>query len=116
MGQTPAGFLVDRINARLTLVAGLLVGAGALRGRGLVNSFWVFIAMFAVLGIGNTVYHPADYALLSRHVAPERMGQAYSVHAFAGMFGNAAAPVASCSYTVCSAGAVHSRRRDTVFS
>ena len=29
--------------------------------------------MFGVLGIANTVYHPADYTLLSRHVAPERI-------------------------------------------
>jgi MFS transporter, FSR family, fosmidomycin resistance protein len=45
-----------------------------------------------VMGIGNTVYHPADYALLSRHVAAERVSQAYSVHTFAGLLGGAAAP------------------------
>ena len=34
MAQTPAGFLIDRINARLALVAGLLLGAaGVCRGR-----------------------------------------------------------------------------------
>ena len=48
VGQTPVGFLVDRWNARYMLVAGLLVGAGALAVAGLVNSFWVFLAMFAV--------------------------------------------------------------------
>ena len=83
--QTPAGFLVDRINARLVLVAGLLLGAAGLPSRRLVNSYWVLIAMFGLMGIGNTVYHPADYALLSRHVAPERISQAYSVHTFAGL-------------------------------
>ena len=57
-----------------------------------MNSYWVLIAMFGLIGLGNTVYHPADYALLSRHVAPERMSQAYSVHTFAGMLGSAAAP------------------------
>lgn len=92
VGQTPVGFLVDRWNARLMLVAGLLVGSGALAVAGLVNSFWVFLAMFAVLGLGNTVYHPADYALLGRHVAVERTGRVFSYHTFAGMLGNAAAP------------------------
>jgi MFS transporter, FSR family, fosmidomycin resistance protein len=53
--------------------------------------------MFGLMGLGNTVYHPADYALLSRHVAPERMGQAYSVHTFAGLLGTAAAPVGMLS-------------------
>jgi len=90
--QTPVGFLVDRWNARLMLVAGLLIGAIALAVAGLVNSFWVFVAMFALLGLGNTVYHPADYALLGRHVPAERTGRVFSYHTFAGMLGNAAAP------------------------
>jgi MFS family permease len=93
--QTPAGFLIDRINARLALVAGLLFGAVGFAIAGLVHSYWVLVAMFGLIGVGNTVYHPADYTLLSRHVAPERMSQAYSVHTFAGMLGSAAAPGAS---------------------
>src|SRR5262247_729561 len=91
-GQTPAGFLVDRIGARALLVAGLLTGAGAFIVAGLVDSFWVMVAMFAVAGIGNTVYHPADYALLSQHVPSDRIGQAFSLHTFAGMLGSAVAP------------------------
>ncbi len=90
--QTPAGFLVDRFNARLILAAGLILGAAGLAIAASVNSFWVMVAMFGLMGVGNTVYHPADYALLSRHVAPERMSQAYSTHTFAGLLGGAAAP------------------------
>jgi FSR family fosmidomycin resistance protein-like MFS transporter len=90
--QTPVGFLVDRWNARYMLGTGLLIGAGAFAIAGLVNSFWVFVAMFAVAGLGNTVYHPADYALLGRHVPIERAGRVFSYHTFAGMLGNAAAP------------------------
>ena len=48
--------------------------------------------MFALAGVGNTVYHPADYALLSHHVPARRIGQAFSVHTFSGMLGSAAAP------------------------
>jgi len=55
--QTPTGFLVDRVNARLVIIAGLLLGAAAIAIAGLINSYWVFVAMFAVAGIGNTVYH-----------------------------------------------------------
>jgi MFS family permease len=90
--QTPAGFLADRVSARAVLVGGLLLGAAALAGAALFPSFWAFVAMFALLGLGNTVYHPADYALLSRRVSPGRMGQAFSVHTFAGMLGGAVAP------------------------
>ena len=92
--QTPTGFLVDRVSARLVIVAGLLLGAGAFAVAGLVHSFPVFVAMFAVAGIANTVYHPADYALLSQHVAPERAGRVFSFHTFSGMIGNATAPPA----------------------
>ena len=90
--QTPAGFLVDRVSARAVLIGGLLCGAAGLAGASLLSSFWGFVAMFALLGLGNTVYHPADYALLSRHVSPSRMGKAYSIHTFSGMLGSAAAP------------------------
>jgi MFS family permease len=90
--QTPTGFLVDRVSARLLLIAGLLVGAAAFAIAALVDSFWVFVAMFGLAGLGNTVYHPADYALLSRHVPAARTGRAFSFHTFAGMLGNAAAP------------------------
>ena len=91
--QTPAGFLVDRLGARALLVAGLIIGASAFVIAGLIDSFWVLVAMFAFAGIGNTVYHPADYALLSHHVPSDRIGQAFSVHTFAGMLGSAVAPV-----------------------
>ena len=90
--QTPAGFLVDRVNARLILVAGILCGAVGLAIASLVNSYWVLIAMFALMGLGNTVYHPADYALLSRNVSASIASQVYSVHTFAGLAGSAAAP------------------------
>lgn len=90
--QTPAGFLVDRISARVVLMAGLLLGASAFAIAGLVDSFWVLVVMFGIAGLGNTVYHPADYALLSHHVSPERIGQAFSIHTFSGMLGSAVAP------------------------
>jgi FSR family fosmidomycin resistance protein-like MFS transporter len=90
--QTPTGFLVDRVSARFLLIVGLLIGASAFAIAALVDSFWVFVAMFALAGLGNTVYHPADYALLSRHVPAARAGRAFSLHTFAGMLGNAAAP------------------------
>jgi len=69
--QTPVGFFVDRFGARLNLIGGLLLGSAAVAAAGLVDSFWVFIAMFAVMGLANTVYHPADYALLSERVTPQ---------------------------------------------
>jgi MFS family permease len=90
--QTPAGFLVDRLGARILLIGGLLLGAFAFAVAGLVHSFWVFVAMFGLAGLANTVYHPADYAILSAQVAPGRISHAFSIHTFAGMLGSAFAP------------------------
>jgi MFS family permease len=90
--QTAAGFLVDWLGARVILIIGLLIGAVAFVVVGLVDSYWVLVAMFGLAGVGNTVYHPADYALLSQHVPSERIGHAFSIHTFAGMMGSAFAP------------------------
>jgi FSR family fosmidomycin resistance protein-like MFS transporter len=90
--QTPAGFLVDRIGARVVLIAGLALGTAAFAVAGLVDSYAVFVAMFAVAGLGNTAYHPADYSLLSQHTPPSRIGQVFSFHTFAGILGSAVAP------------------------
>ena len=83
--QTPAGFLVDRIGAHVVLIAGVALGAIAFAVAGLVNSFAVFIAMFALAGLGNTAYHPADYSLLSHYGTPARIGQIFSFHTFSGI-------------------------------
>jgi MFS transporter, FSR family, fosmidomycin resistance protein len=91
--QTPVGFLVDRIGARRVLIAGLALSSISYAVAGMVNSYWVFIAMYAVAGLGNTVYHPSDYSLLSHHAPHERLSQVFSFHTFAGMVGSAIAPV-----------------------
>ena len=90
--QTPAGFLVDWLGARILLIVGLVIGALAFLVAGLTHSYWLLVAMFALAGVGNTVYHPADYAILSHRVPSDRIGQAFSVHTFAGMLGSAVAP------------------------
>jgi FSR family fosmidomycin resistance protein-like MFS transporter len=90
--QTPTGFLVDRVGARVVLIAGLALGVVAFAVAGLVNSFAVFVAMFAVAGLGNTAYHPANYSLLSQLTPPSRIGQVFSFHTFAGILGSAVAP------------------------
>ena len=54
------------------LVAGLVLGAVCLAVVGLIPSFWLLVAMFALFGVANGVYHPADYAILSQLVSNER--------------------------------------------
>jgi MFS transporter, FSR family, fosmidomycin resistance protein len=91
--QTPAGFLVDRIGARVVLVSGLVLGATCLAIVGAIPSFWLLVGMFALFGVSNGVYHPANYAILSQLVSSERAPQAFSTHIFAGFLGTAVTPV-----------------------
>jgi predicted MFS family arabinose efflux permease len=48
----------------------------------------------ALAGLGNSVFHPADYSIMNRRVASSRVGRAFAVHNLSGMIGYAAAPAA----------------------
>jgi MFS family permease len=90
--QAPMGYLGDRIGARKILLMGLTLGGFALIVLGLHLSYSWLIASTALLGLANSVYHPADYAILSAHMDEARMGRAFSIHTFAGFLGGAVAP------------------------
>jgi len=90
--QTPAGFLVDRIGPRVMLTGGLLLGAGAIAAAALLPGYWFFVISYGFLGVANTVYHPADYTILSATVDHKRIGKAFSIHTFAGYLGSGVTP------------------------
>jgi MFS transporter, FSR family, fosmidomycin resistance protein len=90
--QAPCGFLVDRFGARPILAAGLVLSGLAFVGVALTDSYWALLALMALAGIANSVYHPADYAILSATVDQARIGRAFSLHTFAGFAGGALAP------------------------
>jgi MFS family permease len=91
--QTPAGFLVDRIGAARVLAAGLAcLGLGAILAS-LAPSYAALLPAAVLMGLGNSVFHPADYAILGHHVAPSRMARAFSIHTVGGTIGWAVAPV-----------------------
>ena len=91
--QVPVGFAVDRFGARRILAAGLLLEGIAFVLIGLAPLYGALVALMALAGLANAVYHPADYSLLNASVNPRRMGRAFSFHTAAGMLGNAVAPV-----------------------
>jgi MFS family permease len=91
--QVPVGFMVDRFGAKVMLTGGLAllsIGYGLV---GFAPAFWVVILVTIIAGIGNSVFHPADYAILNSSITPARMGRAFSIHTFAGHLGTALAPV-----------------------
>jgi FSR family fosmidomycin resistance protein-like MFS transporter len=91
--QTPAGFLVDRIGAARVLVGGLSLLAGGAVLAGLAPGYPHLLPVAVLMGAGNSVFHPADYAILSRRIAPGRIARAYSVHTVGGTLGWALAPI-----------------------
>ena len=71
---------------------------------GLHVSYPWLIASAVLLGIANSVYHPADYAILSAHMDEARMGRAFSIHTFAGFLGGAVAPAIVAALVTLSGG------------
>ena len=102
--QAPIGYLADRVGARKVLLIGLTLGGCALIMLGLHLSYSWLIASAALLGLANSVYHPADYAILSAHMDETRMGRAFSIHTFAGFLGGAVAPAIVAALVVTTGG------------
>ena len=93
MLQAPVGLAVDRWGARPVLLAGLALNAAAIAAIGLVSSYWMLALLAVAAGIGNSVFHPADYAVLAARIRERRLPRAYSLHTFLGFFGTAVAPL-----------------------
>lgn len=90
--QIPAGFLVDRFGPRRLLLCGLAIMGAAVMALGVAGSYWPMLALVLLAGIGNSVFHPADYAILSASVDRRRLGRAFSIHTFSGNVGFMLAP------------------------
>src|SRR5436305_9022016 len=98
--QSPIGFLVDRYGARRFLIAGTLIMTLSIAAMGLATAFWQIALLAMLSGVGNSVIHPADYAILSASVNPERIGRSFSLHTFVGHVGFAAAPPVTAALTL----------------
>ena len=91
--QTPVGFFVDRVGARWVLIGGLALEAVAIGLFGVATAYWQLLVLAAIAGVGHTVFHPADYAILSARVSEKRMGRAFSIHSATGYVGFFIAPI-----------------------
>jgi FSR family fosmidomycin resistance protein-like MFS transporter len=91
--QAPTGFLVDRLGPARILIAGHFLFAAAIACIGLIPGYGALVLFMVAAGLGNAVYHPADYAILAARVSEGRVGRAFSFHTFGGYLGFAAAPL-----------------------
>ena len=93
--QFTVGFLVDRFGARPLLLGGFgLIAGGTVLASLAPSASWLF-PIVMLMGVGNGVFHPCDFAILNANVASRRLGHAYSMHGVGGNLGYAVAPIVS---------------------
>ena len=93
VGQALAGFVVDRVGARGVLFFGMaMLGVSALV-LSVAGSYTALMAGALLAGVGNSIFHPADYTLLNQRVSRARLAHGFSVHGISGNIGWAAAPL-----------------------
>lgn len=90
--QTPVGFLVNRIGGQRVLAGGLFLNALAIALTGVATHYWQLVALMLLAGAGSSVFHPADYSILTARISTKRLGRALSAHTLAGNFGFLVAP------------------------
>ena len=93
IGQALSGFLVDRVGPLRVLFWGMgLLGLSGFT-LGMAQSYPMLLAAAALAGLGNSVFHPVDFPILTRRITPARLGHAFSAHGLSGTLGWAAAPL-----------------------
>jgi MFS family permease len=93
---------VDRFGARRVLLGAMVLFVAAAAILGLAPNYGVLVVAAVIAGIGNCVFHPADFTLLNRNISTPRLGHAFSVHGLSGNLGWALAPVFMTSVAVAS--------------
>ncbi|MDP6176017.1 MAG: MFS transporter, partial [Rhodospirillales bacterium] len=68
--QYPMGILVDRYGPRRFIIGGLIFYSCAIGLMSLADSYWVLVLLAMFAGLGNSTFHPSDYAVLGERIAP----------------------------------------------
>jgi MFS family permease len=89
------GIMTDRWGASRVLFGGMIILAVSIGLVGVAPWFWAMVPLAAVAGMGNSVFHPANYSILSHNVRPERMGRAFAFHQLGGSIGFGIGPLAT---------------------
>ena len=93
--QYLVGVVADRVGARPVLLGGLTLLAGSFALLGLADSFPMLLLLAFAAGMGNSVFHPVDYAIMGANVSAPRLARAYATHTFSGYIGFAVGPFVS---------------------
>ena len=91
LGQAAAGFIVDRVGARVVMFGGLTLFAVAAVTAAMADGYALLVVASVLLGIGNSPFHPVDFSIINQRISSERIGHAYSAHGLSGTLGYASA-------------------------
>ncbi len=95
LANVPGGVLVDTVGRKGLLMAVSLSWVGVPYAlMGFTHGYPMLLACVALVGAGNTLWHPAAIPTLARRF-PERKGLALSLHGMGGNAGDAVAPLAA---------------------
>ena len=93
IANVPGGVLVDTVGRKGLLMAVSLFWIGfPYLLIGFTHSYLMLLACVALVGFGNSLWHPTAIPMLGRRY-PERKGLVLSVHGMGGNVGDAVAPV-----------------------
>jgi MFS family permease len=94
LANVPGGVLVDTVGRKGLLMGVSLFWVGfPYLLMGWAHSYWVLLACVALVGVGNSLWHPTAIPTLARRF-PERKGLVLSLHGMGGNAGDALAPLA----------------------
>ena len=91
--QAFVGILVDRYGGDRLMLFGITTMAVSVLLMGFAPAYWVLLPLAVAAAVGNCVFHPADLAILTAKVSPERLGRAYGIHGFGGTCGYFLSPI-----------------------
>ncbi|MGB7182262.1 MAG: MFS transporter [Burkholderiaceae bacterium] len=93
LGQSAAGFLVDKVGAIPVLMVSLAMFAVGALVLASSTTYWMLAVGMGIAGFGNAPFHPIDFSIMNARVRPAILGRAYAVHGISGTLGWAFAPL-----------------------
>lgn len=93
IGQSLAGFLVDRVGPVPVMLGAIGLFALSAAVLAVAPGYSGLMLGAALAGAGNASFHPVDYSIINHRVPGRSLGRAYAAHGISGSLGWALAPV-----------------------
>ena len=92
LSNIPGGIITDTVGRKGLMMALALAWVGfPYLIMATTHAYWMLLACAALIGIGNTIWHPTAIPTLARRF-PDRKGLVVSIHGMGGNIGDAVAP------------------------